>query len=223
MEETALTRHTLVFLAPQGKVRLEAELCSAYFGEAQERLHDIFAGEVDIPGIVRRAEEKPHSIAVGFVPWRRLENGNRLRVATYVPEAEVRTVVSPYELDCGNLLVRSRALEAAGKIYALAADFKVKAGFLGSVGLEIATGLPYTDDASDLDVLLKPAAHDRLLGFYRQVQRLCPGIAMDFEVELPNGYGVKLAELFMDTRTVLGKSLTDVRLLDKEQTAVFLQ
>ena len=223
MEKTELTRHTLVFLTARGKENLKAEFNTMYCGEEADRLHDVFDDAADVPGIVRRAEPRADHIAVGFVPWRRLSNGNRLRIAAYIPITAIQGVTSVYVLARNGFPIRSRCMEAAMKVSSLAMHFELQAGFLGSAGLEIATGLPYTDDISDLDILLKPAPYDRLVAFYCQARDICPGIDMDFEVEFPNGYGVKLAELCMDTCTVLGKSLKNVKLLDKKSMMVFLQ
>ena len=46
---------------------------------------------------------------------------------------------------------------------------------------------------------------------------------MDFELDLPNGYGVKLAEVFMETQTVLGKSLDDINLLSRKDIMEYLK
>ena len=46
---------------------------------------------------------------------------------------------------------------------------------------------------------------------------------MDFELDLPNGYGVKLAEVFMDTKTVLGKSLDNVEILHRKDIMQYLK
>jgi hypothetical protein len=43
------------------------------------------------------------------------------------------------------------------------------------------------------------------------------GLRIDVEIDLPNGYGVNLKELFGQGRTVLGKSLADVAMLSREQ------
>ena len=94
---------------------------------------------------------------------------------------------------------------------------------LGSAALELATGLPYTDEASDIDILLKPAPYDKLLDFYRTAKENFGEIPMDFELDLPNGYGVKLAEVFMDTKTVLGKSLDNVEILNRKDIMQYLK
>ena len=95
-------------------------------------------------------------------------------------------------------------------------------GYARNSGLEIATGLPYTDEASDLDFLIKPAEYLKLESFYAECRAEFKNINMDFELELPNGYGVKLAEIFMQTRTVLGKSIKNVDLLYKKDIMQYL-
>ena len=65
--------------------------------------------------------------------------------------------------------------------------------------------------------------YNRLLQFYRAAQACCNEINMDFELDLPNGYGVKLAEMFMETQTVLGKSLEDVSLLNRKDVMQYLK
>ena len=119
--------------------------------------------------------------------------------------------------------MRNLYMEAVQRLCAMALARGITIGVIGSAGLEIATGLPYTDEASDLDMLLKPAPHRLLAEFYREAKEMYPRLVLDFEVELPNGYGTKLAELFMDGRSVLGKSVCDVRLLQKEDIAVFFK
>lgn len=216
MEEKELTRHTFVFLTPSGKMRLLEELSPLYEGEARERFLEVFS-ENDIPGTVRRAKRRPGFVAAGFVPVRRLSDGNRLRIASYVPESDIRKAVTVYDIFSEESGVRTRCVEAAVRIHELAKSMGLTSGALGSAGLEIVTGLPYTDEASDLDFLVKPARLHLLREFFERAKSMYPALSMDFEVEMPNGYGVKLEELLMDTRTVLGKSLRDVTLLDREE------
>lgn len=223
MAEAELKRHALAFLTPQGKALLKKELYPLYAGEEQDRLKEVLEGGADVPGIVRRAERREARLALGFVPQRRLSSGNRLRIAAYAPSDAVRKLRSPYELAQEDFPVRNLSMEAVQRLCALALARGITIGVIGSAGLEIATGLPYTDEASDLDMLLKPAPHRLLAEFYREAKEMYPRLVLDFEVELPNGYGTKLAELFMDGRSVLGKSVCDVRLLQKEDIAVFFK
>ena len=109
------------------------------------------------------------------------------------------------------------------KLYGLAGSYDLQVGILGSAALELATGLPYTDEASDIDILVKPAPYDKLLDYYRTAKENFSEIPMDFELDLPNGYGVKLAEVFMDTKTVLGKSLDNVEILHRKDIMQYLK
>lgn len=217
MEEAALTRHTFVFLTPEGRARLYSRLAPSYAGEALALLRETLAGAADVPGIVRRGEAAPGEAALGFVPCRRLSDGRRLRVAARVPYADIREVRSVFDVQGGGAPARTRCVAAALALMPLAASLGIRAGALGSAGLELATGLPYTDGASDLDLLLEPAPYARLAAFAAQAAALYAGLPMDVELALPDGYGVKLAELFSPSRTVLGKGLRDVRLLERKR------
>ena len=114
-------------------------------------------------------------------------------------------------------------MQIVRQLYELAYVFDLQIGVLGSAALELITGLPYTDENSDIDLIVKPAGYNRLLQFYRAAQACCNEIKMDFELDLPNGYGVKLAEIFMETQTVLGKSLEDVSLLNRKDVMQYLK
>ncbi len=215
MEKEKLTRHTFLFLTSQGKERLLRELSPAYDGDALERLKSVLSGREDIPGIVRRGEEQEGQIALGFVPCRRMPDGNRLRIAAYVKSEEISRVCNVYEAAENDIPVRTGCMEAVRYARGLAAELNVRMGVLGSAGLEIITGLPYTDEDSDLDILLAADSQKKLEKFSEMMQSAFKGLDMDFEVELPNGYGIKLAELLMDTRTLIGKSIDDVVLLER--------
>ena len=224
MEKEKLKRHTFVFLTSCGKERLLRELAPLFEGAALERMNSVFSEKADIPGIVRRGEKQQEGqLALGFVPCRRLPDGNRMRIAAYVSNKEVRRVCSVYEAAEQEIPVRTRCMEAVCYARRLAAELDVRMGVLGSAGLEIITGLPYTDDDSDLDILLKADSPKKLENFSEMMQSAFTGLDMDFEVELPNGYGIKLAELFMNTRTLIGKSLIDVALFERDEINKFLK
>lgn len=224
MDKTQLKRHDLVFVSAAGKRKIWNELAAHYNGEVLRMVEEVLCGTVDVPGFVRRSEERPGKIALGFVHHRRL-NDNRLRIAAFAEPQDVVIAMSPYEVmqrrafafDAPNLCV-----ETLLKLYSLAAEYDLQIGALGSAALELATDLPYTDDESDIDLLIKPAAYEKLLDFYRTAQENFGQIKLDFELDLPNGYGVKLAEIFMDTKTVLGKSLDDVNLLYRTDIMKYL-
>lgn len=224
MDKTQLKRHNLVFLTEAGrKSVLQRVTQEMQNKEALKAAEEIFCAAAAIPGIVRRDDTGADcGIAIGFVHYRR-RDGNRVRIATYAKDKEIDRIVSVYDLTACLNQRRTECMRIIDAITALADDNDLQIGILGSAGMELATGLPYTDECSDIDILLKPAPYSVLQQFYTKAKLLSPQINMDFELELPNGYGIKLAELFMDTSTVLGKSIKDVDLLNKKEIMQMLE
>lgn len=224
MDKTQLNRHDLVFISQTGKDRIWKELSDKYQGEELSMVRDVFLGDNDIPGFVRRSDERPEEVALGFVHPQRIK-GNRIRIAAFTGAEDVEIIMTPYEVLQRKVFTvkgATRCIETIIALYALADEFDLQIGVLGSAALELATGLPYTDEASDVDILLKPAPYNRLLDFYRTAKENFSDIPLDFELDLPNGYGVKLAEVFMDTKTLLGKSLDNVSILYRKDIMQYL-
>lgn len=224
MDKKGLKRHDIVFITSKAKTRLLETLLPEYNGESHNLLRDILQGDNNIPGIVRRGDDVDN-IAIGFVHCHRID-GNRFRIATKVCQNEIERIMDPYDVLQRKIYAqehRTKCIIAAAEIYDLALVYGIHVGVFGSVSMELVTGLPYTDDDSDLDFLIKATSLDKLKAFYTDVKCTFPKLAIDFEVELPNGYGVKLAELFMETRTVLGKGLKDVKLLNRDDIIEFLK
>lgn len=224
MDKTQLNRHDLVFISQTGKDKIWKELSDKYQGEELSMVRDVLLGTNDIPGFVRRSEERPEEVALGFVHPQRI-NGNRIRIAAFTGAEDVEIIMTPYEVLQRKVFTvkgATRCIETIIALYALADEFDLQIGVLGSAALELATGLPYTDEASDVDILLKPAPYNRLLDFYRTAKENFSDIPLDFELDLPNGYGVKLAEVFMDTKTLLGKSLDNVSILYRKDIMQYL-
>lgn len=225
MDKTQLKRHDIVYVSRQGKDKIWQAVAAKYTGEAKELAQDVLQGKIDIPGFVRRSDVQGDEVPLGFVHHKRMD-GNRLRLGAFTAAEDIMAVFTPYEVLQRKAFAyeaRNHCMETVLRIYELAEIFDVQIGVLGSVALEMLTGLPYTDDNSDIDLLVKPARYNRLLQFYRSAQTYSDNINMDFELDLPNGYGVKLAEIFMETQTVLGKSLVDVDLLQRKDVMEFLE
>lgn len=224
MDKTQLKRHDLVFISQAGKDKIWEELSDQYQGRELSMVRDVLLGANDIPGFVRRSDERPEEVALGFVHPQRI-NGNRIRIAAFTGVENVEIIMTPYEVMQRKVFTikgATRCIETIIALYALADEFDLQIGVLGSAALELATGLPYTDEASDVDILLKPAPYNRLLDFYRTAKENFSDIPLDFELDLPNGYGVKLAEVFMDTKTLLGKSLDNVSILYRKDIMQYL-
>lgn len=223
MDQKKMKRHTLVCLTRRGRERLYEEM-SSLDSYHEPIWRDLWRGIIPIPGIIRRSDSDAdqNGLAIGFVHPKRSE-GKRYRYGTYIAETEVQALYTPYEVLAGcKTLKRTDALRILAKVLDYAAFYNVELGILGSVGLEIFTGLPYSDEKSDLDMLVKPASLDTLRLFYENVCELSRNINMDFEVELPNGYGIKLQELVSSSSTLLGKGLNDIQILTKKDVVSFL-
>ena len=213
MDETQLKRHNLVFISKQGKDKIWSDISPRYDGESKHLAEEVLQGNVGIPGFIRRNDaENTEGIAIGFVHHKRID-GNRIRIGACTAADDVVTIMTPYEVLTRRAFAfttRNRCMQIVRQLYELAYVFDLQIGVLGSAALELITGLPYTDE-------------NRLLQFYRAAQACCNEIKMDFELDLPNGYGVKLAEIFMETQTVLGKSLEDVSLLNRKDVMQYLK
>lgn len=224
MDKTQLKRHNLVFVSQKGKDRIWQELAPKYQGEALELVQDVLQGTHNVPGFVRRSEERPEEVAIGFVHHRRMQ-GNRIRIGAFTEMQDIETIMTPYEVmqrKAFTVEEPTHCMQTILALYKMADQFDLQIGVLGSAALELVTGLPYTDEASDVDILLKPAPYEKLLDFYRTAKENFADIPLDFELDLPNGYGVKLAEVFMETKTVLGKSLDNVDLLYRKDIMQYL-
>ncbi len=225
MDKTQLKRHDLVFVSEAGKQKIWQTLQTAYEGDALQMTRDVLLGPVDVPGFVRRSDEPTDAVPIGFVHHQRLQ-GSRIRIGAFVDPQDIVMMMTPYEVMQRRAFAFEEppdGLSTLLELYALSEEYDLQVGVLGSFALEMATDLPYTDEASDIDLLIKAAPYNRLQDFYRMVQENFTGIKMDFELDLPNGYGVKLDEVFMDTRTLLGKSLNDVALLRRQEILQYLE
>lgn len=223
---SAYKRHDLVWISASCRARLYAEACAGDEGQA-ETMRRIFDAQGDgcvIPGIVRRDENRGTLLPVGFV-HPQLFQERRLRVGTFVKFEEVDQTVSPSQLLQMEFAARNHCMKAAAEVSRLVRRAELSIGILGSAGLEIATGLPYTNEASDLDLIIGCGKYDVVAETCRRIEEIGVNdlLEIDIEVELPNGYGIKAKELFMQTRTILGKSLMDVRLLERSQVLKLLK
>ena len=231
-------RHTLLDINYEGRMRIFNEAVANGYGgnvcsrillpETQKTRHDSFARDekfIAIPGIVRREDTSPRpgQIAVGFTSESSGAMG-RLRLAGFVLPEEILRARNPIEVLQGAIgcvsFSRTPALQALEAVTCCGLH-GAGVGVWGSAGLELATGYKYTHNMSDLDVLLQPesALNQELLKEWHakvlQVESRFE-IRIDAEIQLDNGYGVSLKECCGGTKTVLGKGLSDVRLLSKD-------
>lgn len=164
--------------------------------------------------VVRRAVAPPGLVAVGIRGADRSQ-----RHAWLVREDDAQTRLSPEDLSdvhplAGRDVPAIRALPEAREVLQ-GAGFPW--GPTGSVGFELATGMPTATTDSDLDVLvrvdvLSAAALARLTGLLHQLAQL--DIRVDCQVDTPLG-AIALAELVSESGDVLVKTPSGPQLLER--------
>lgn len=236
-------RHTLVTISLEGRERIFSELIQQ--GVHAEDCNSLLLPEKFTPdvaryqwcydftpalGIVRREEDcqREGYIPVGFCSWKR-RSDQRLRIASFITVNEILKTTSPYEVlavlkDNPEKYPRTITNTALAELVKLTAQYPFFLGVMGSIAQEIMTGYFYTSEISDIDIILSiPVLNESsialLYRWFNQMMQIeqCFSIRIDTELELTNGYGVALKELFSDGHSVLGKGLKDVQLLSKKE------
>jgi phosphoribosyl-dephospho-CoA transferase len=220
--ERKMKRHDLVEITDEGRRWASEHLaqlipCNADNGHAIKLIVEKHDG-VNIPGIVRREENRPieGAVPVGFSSPE-AHGDKRFRVGAFVPSGEIVAIRSPYQVLEGRFSTRTPCLRVLPEIRRVAEDMAIRLGAWGSAGLEIETGLPYTHDGSDLDLLVEPTELGCLDAFGRQAfstgRRY--GCRVDIEIDLPSGYGINLLEWLSGSNLLLGKALHGVDLIPR--------
>lgn len=164
------------------------------------------------PVVVRRAARSPESIPVGL---RGATRGQRF--AAHVDAACVMKAIRPEALTGAVLsLPDARAgMAAFVRLEALLRELPVDQGWgpTGSVGFELATGIPVVKPGSDLDIIVRarsPISRSQartLLSFFPESTCRC-----DVSLDTPNG-GVSLLEWARGDNKVLLKTDSGPRLV----------
>ena len=181
-----------------------------------------------LPGIVRRDEietttgdnyySENEKVFIGFVhPY--TKDGRRLRFAASVPGNKIIKLITPYEITKYNFEERTPTLKALSQIIN-----EYDLGVWGSTSLEIITGLPYTHEKSDIDLIVKDFDQKELIELLSTCNEveLSHGIKIDVEIHLRSGYGINLKEYASESDTLLGKGLRDVVLIDRDSIEAYL-
>ncbi|MEW6624864.1 MAG: malonate decarboxylase holo-[acyl-carrier-protein] synthase [Bacillota bacterium] len=221
-EKIVLKRHNFVEITDIGRMMAFEYLKASYADNLEEVEKLIVSGydSIKIPGIMRRHEgiAVADRIPVGFSsPY--LYLGRRLRIPAFIPEKEIIKIISPYDIAGCDFAIRTKPLQALQELLNAAHNMGITVGIWGSAGLEVYTKLPYTHDKSDLDILMAASDYVAIKEFYEVLK--CLGskhnCTIDLELDLPCGYGVKTAELFIQTQHILAKGIFDVKLIEKSQ------
>ena len=154
MEEVKWERHDLIYLTPEGKRQAfrygEKEAGDSYSRECFQKTIS------RCPGIVRRQEymgDGPRLLQLGF-SWYERRGGSRMRFASQADFGEIVKLEKPWEVCTGERHMKNQKLEQ--RLRAVLEDGKkcgIRLGVFGSCAMELATGLPYTDQGSDLDLI----------------------------------------------------------------------
>lgn len=208
-----LQRHDLLHISVQAAQRIFSRWRTSRVAWQQA----FAAGE--LPGIVRRpVEGEPQGdIALGFSFPERI-NGQRQRLASTITPDEVVCLLTPFEVAQRTFVSRTPALMALADLRERFTRLDCVPGVWGSTALEIISGFHYTDRQSDLDIVIDIYPVDHLHAVYQCLLQLeqTHQTRIDVEVRWPTGYGINLKELMTTQGQILGKSLNDVRLFDKQ-------
>ena len=221
-----IKRHTLAHVSEKGRCRIVNEWPDAPFhGPNRATVAEILlhTGGRPIPGVARREEFAPREgmLPVGFSsPNAGIEG--RIRIPAFVWPEEVEKLTTPYELlHDWTFEQRTPALRALADMREEALQTGVSLGVWGSAAMELVTGLPFTHEDSDLDLLIRPVPLDALCSFYQAMLLIEERrrIRMDAELDLFSGFGVSLKELLMPTatKTVQEKRMQSEELKKKEE------
>ena len=225
--ETYLKRHDLVWVSDASRKAMYLRVASRDSIWPEEEIRRLVLegyGGVQVPGIVRRQDAEDEGLGIGLASPVR-HDGMRIRVAASVRLSEIERVLDPFQV--AGLLDEvdhrdSPVFRALREVLEAARSSGVECGVFGSVALELATGLPYCHDGSDVDVLVR---YEDLEATARFHEALCcheraSGIRVDAELELCDGSAVKLKEFFSSSDSLLVKEFNDVRLRARDEVAV---
>lgn len=216
----SIKRHDLLIISLAGRNQIRQTLAER-LPATELYLADILVTELDnhrtVPLIARRADEYAgDKIPCGLV-HPELVAGRRWRQACFVEAEQLERLLTPYQIWQLPIGIRNKALQTLAELKSIAGNMHLTVGLLGSLALEAYTGLSYSNERSDIDLIIKAAAAEQIQEFLVRATELAARrqIKIDLEIELTNGYGVKAPELFMDTKTILAKGKYDVVLLKR--------
>lgn len=224
----SIKRHEWLLISPTGRKQI-IDQSKIFLAPSEWPLIELLGKQLvnghSVPLIARREHDYDgEQIPCGFV-HPHLVDGRRWRLACFAAAEHIKQIITPYEVWTMPSSDRNQALQTLIELKKIAAHMQLTIGVLGSIALECYTGLDYSNEHSDIDLIVKDATLEQIQDFLVQATELAARtqVKIDLEVELTNGYGVKAYELFMDTRTVLAKGKHDVVLLPKSEAFDCLQ
>lgn len=219
MEQTAeneyVKRHNLFYF----RNAVRRQIISNNDSERNRDLEELWNQYPQIPAIcARQSPEVPEGWLDAGVSFPLRDGNGRRKFSIRVPLGEIWGVQTPWELTDYSRLPDGKIKDALQFVK----DRKrpaIRLGSFGSAALQIATELPYLDDASDVDLVIEGGSRDDVDEFRKTLLLAFEkyGISFDVELRINNEYYVKLQELFAGTGTVLAKSEYDVKLVEIQE------
>lgn len=215
-------RHSLAHVSPASRPGILAAVLDALPEQMRDpgtrKLVRDAMSKAHIPGIVCRptgpCPDGGGQLGFSF-PFR--HGAERVRAAVPVRRGQVSAFFTPWEVMDRALILGSNLHPALPEIARAGALVGVEIGLIGSAALQTVTGLPYLRPDSDLDLVVRAESLRALEQLAAMLARLAKrrSLAIDVEIALPGGLGVKLTELLSGARTVLGKTITGVELIER--------
>jgi len=224
-----LVRHLLAEFTPSARARLTERAVRGLLppfraAAVEDRVAETLRDHA-LPGIVCRPTQPvtDSQVQLGLsFPFR--EDGVRVRAAVVVERADIAAFTDPYRVAARVEGLSGAIGDAVRALIARGAALDIAVGVIGSAALEAVTGLPYAEAVSDIDLVIKDGDPDRYRRFAADAAELARafGFAVDVEVALSDGGGIKLTELLSASRSLLVKDLSTVRMVGREELPALL-
>lgn len=219
---TSLRRHSLVNLSDHGRHRALMTVPECLLTDVNtDLIKNLVLNGLDclaVPGIVRRPLERMANnvVALGFSSPQKIK-GRRLQIPVLVSQDDIAEVTTPYEVIQRPYMERTGCLAVLSELMKRADDIRISLGVWGSASLELYTGLAYTTENSDLDLITDSADLDLLNKLLETIKKLEIqfGTRIDIELSLPENGEVQLKELLSNSSSVLCKGISDVKIISK--------
>jgi phosphoribosyl-dephospho-CoA transferase len=213
----SFNRHDLVWLSYEGRAFALSAIENCIPAADDGLIKEVIQGAVPIPAIVRRQDTLEDGLlCVGFSSPRIID-GVRLRVSCKVPLDCIVAHKTPFDV----VQIKTVDFPAHEIIKTLVDEgrkYRIQVGCFGSAALQMVTGLSYWQKNSDVDIYLRHwGSWQELEQFFGKLLAIenQSGVTIEAELESAGGYGIKLSELFLEGKSVLGKGLYDVVLIPK--------
>lgn len=142
--------------------------------------------------VVRRMKTTAQTVAIGL-----RGKGRSERIAGFIKKADIEEIITPQSLVSGLAHDRnSRFHDILTEIDAIVSPFGYEWGPTGSIGFELATGIPVTTHTSDLDMTVYvPSSPDYqvLVQLYEQLQQC--SLRIDAQIEFGKMGAALLADM----------------------------